>query len=83
MEKVNIKKQKYFNNELLELIIKEKGYTKKYVADNLGVTKGLVSQLTKTKHPSIPIYCKLCDFLEVEYDILLIKNSETISNYYI
>lgn len=63
--------RRYFNHELLDQLIEEKGYTKKYVAENLEVTKGLISQWTRNKHPSIPLYCELCEFLEIEYDILL------------
>ena len=67
------KPRKYFNHELLEQIIQESGYTKKYIAEELNVTKGLVSQWTRNKHPSIPLYCELCDFLEISYEILLKK----------
>lgn len=62
-----------FNNELLDEVIQTKGYTKKHVADQLCVTKSLVSQWTKNRHPSIPKYCELCDLLGLEYDTLLRK----------
>ncbi|WP_113675819.1 helix-turn-helix domain-containing protein [Vallitalea guaymasensis] len=71
--KKKIRKKNFFNNKLLEQIIIKSKYSKKDIADFLNISKGLVSQWTKDKQPSLFLYYELCNLLEIDYGILLKK----------
>ncbi|GKX32350.1 hypothetical protein SH1V18_48300 [Vallitalea longa] len=72
-----IRKNNFFNNKLLEELITKSNYQKKDVAGLLGVSKGLVSQWTKNKVPSLFLYYELCNLLEIDYSILLKKDKRS------
>jgi len=55
---------------------KQKKYTQKYVAENLGITDSYLSKLEKGQPPSITLLKKMADFFDVDQSYFFIKDDE-------